>query len=150
MANGSEGMRRGSPVSFWGTMSTATPPVPTAVAVTAGTASNAVQVGRGTNMFTFFINSSGASTFTLQAAHVGQFTNQEIMPDPDDQTFVWYDLWYLGNSGSGNSTPITLAFTGAGTLASLVPDFEVDWVRLKRTDAGASVNVYAGHEAWGD
>jgi len=150
MTNGSEGLRRGSPVSFWGTMSGANPPVPVVEAVVAGAASRAVQTGRGTNMFSFFINSSGASTFQLQAAHVGQFTTQGVLPDPDDQTFAWYDLWYLGNSGLGNSTPITLTFTVAGTFASIVPDFEVDWVRLKRTDGGTSVNVIAGFEAWGD
>ena len=148
MANGSEGLRRGKRTSFWGTVDTSNVPQP--VAVAAGNVSTAVQLGRGTNMFCFFINSSGASTFTLQAAHVGDFSSQGIIPDPDDQTLVWFDLWYLGNSATGNSTPITLTFSGAATLASLVPDMEVDWVRLKRTDAAASVNVYAGHEAWGD
>ncbi len=143
-----EGIRRGKRTSFWGTIDSSN--VAQAVAVTQGTASAAVQLGRKTNMFAFFISSSGASIFTLQAAHVGDVSAQGVLPDPDDQTLVWYDLWYLGNSGTGNSTPITLTFTTSATLASIVPDFEPDWVRLKRTDAGGSVNVIAGHEAWGD
>ena len=148
MSNGTEGLRRGKRTAFWGTIDSSNVAQP--VVVAAGAVSAAVQVGRGTNMFCFFISSSGAATFTLQAAHVGDFSSQGVVPDPDDATQVWFDLWYLGNSGIGNATPITLTFTASGTLASLVPDFEVDWVRLKRTDGAANVNAYAGFEAWGD
>ena len=143
-----EGIRRGSRTSFWGTVDAAGVAQP--VSVSANGTSNAVQVGRKTSMFTFFINSSGASTFQLQVAHVGDPGSQGTLADPTGQTFIWYDLWYLGNSGTGNSTPVTIAFSGAATIASIIPDFEPDWVRLKCTVAGSPVNVYAGHEAWGD
>lgn len=149
MPEGSQGLRRGSPVSFWGSLAAGVF-VPTAVAVVAGDVSRAVQVGRDTNMFTFFVSSSDTATFQLQAAHVGAYSSQGTIPDASAEPFIWHDLWYLGTSGAGNSTQVLIGGTGAFAIASLVPDFEVNWVRLKRTDAGTSVNVVAGHEAWGD
>lgn len=147
MTDGVEGLRRGSRVSFWGTINASN--VATGVTVNANDVSAAVQVGRDTNMFALYINTSGTSTFQLQVAHVGEFSSQGIMPDPDDITKVWHDLWYLGNSGVGNATPCTVAFSSSGAIATIVPDFEPNWVRLKCT-VGTGVTVYAGFEAWGD
>src|SRR5205814_323631 len=99
--------------------------------------SNVVQVGRKVNMFCLYIKSTVTSTFQLQCAHVGSYTSEGVFPDPDTAPFVWHNMWYLGTSGSGNSTQIVVGGTGAFAIASLVPDFEPDWVRLFRTDAGA-------------
>lgn len=137
MADGAEGVRRGSPTAFWN-----------GATVNAGDISNGQQIGRGQNMFTVFVQSSGTATFQLQAAHVGAMSSQGILPTGTTPS-AWFDLWYLGTSGLGNSTPITINGTGAFNIASLVPDFEVDWVRLKCT-AGTGVVVTAGFESWGD
>ncbi|HMD82612.1 MAG TPA: hypothetical protein VKE92_14955 [Anaerolineales bacterium] len=147
MADGSEGLRRGSRVSFWGTINASN--VAVGESVSANAVSRAVQVGRGTNMFCWFVSSDGASSFQLQAAHVGEFSSQGTVPDPDDITKVWHDLWYMGNSASGNSTNNLITFTGSGTIASIIPDFEPDWVRIKCI-TGTTVTVIAGFEAWGD
>lgn len=148
---GSDGLRRGSPISFWGTLPTlgAGAQTPAAVAVLAGATSPAVQLGRGTNLLTVFVNASGASTFQLQGAHVGAFSGQGVVPDATNEAFIWHDVWYLGTTGLGNSTSAVISGAAAFSIASLIPDFEIDWIRLKRTDAGGSVNVIAGHEAWG-
>lgn len=137
--SGTEGIRRGSPTAFWNNAT-----------VAAAAVSPASQVGRKVNMFTLFVKSSGTATFTLQTAHVGSYSVQGILPDASDEAFVWHDLWYLGTSGLGNSTAMVIGGTGAFAIASIVPDFEVDWVRLKRTDAGADATVTAGYEGWGD
>lgn len=142
-----QGQRRGSPVSLWGSLSAAKPPVQTAVAVAAGNTSNAVQLGRYVNNVAFYITTNGASAFTVQVAHSGG-TSAGTLPDPDDQTFVWHDAYYLGTGTNGSV--LTVTFAAAGSIAMIVPDFEPNWIRLKRTDGGASVNVVAGHEAWGD
>lgn len=133
-----EGIRRGSPTAFWN-----------AAVISSGATSNGVQVGRDVNQFTFFVNSSGTGTFLLQVAHVGAFSAEGILPDPDQAPNVWHDLWYLGTSGLGNSTQVQINGTGAFTVASIVPDFEPNWVRLKCT-AGTAITVTAGFEAWGD
>lgn len=146
MADGSEGVRRGSPTSFWdGTTNGAS--------ISAGGVSTAIQTGRGTNMFTVFLSCSGTATFQVQSIHVGAMTNQGIFPTQgatdNPPATPWHDLWYLGTSGLGNSTPITIAGTGAFNIASIIPDFEVDWVRLLCT-VGSAVTVTAGFESWGD
>lgn len=148
MGDGTEGLRRGSRVAFWGTINASTNAA-TGVTVNANDVSSAVLVGRETNMFCWYVSSSGASSFQLQVAHVGEFSAQGIVPDPDDITKVWHDLWYIGNSNVGNSTPNVITFTASGAIASLIPDFEPGYVRLKCL-TGTTVTVIAGFEAWGD
>lgn len=135
--SGTEGLRRGSPTAFWNNAT-----------VAAAAVSPVIQVGRKTNMFTLFVKSSGTSTFQLQGAHVGAYSPQGALPDPDDLTAVWHDLWYLGTGT--NSSQILIGGTGAFAIASMIPDFEVNWLRLKRTDGGADVTATAGYECWGD
>ena len=130
--------RRGEKDIFWN-----------AATVSSGDVSTAIQTGRDADNFAIYIQTSGASAFQVQVAHIGDQTADGVLPDPDAQNFVWHDLWYLGNSGQGNSTPITLTFSGAGALATLIPDYEPDWTRLKCT-SGSSVTVTAGFELQGD
>lgn len=130
--------RRGAKDAYWG-----------AALVNAGDVSPAIQVGRDADNFSIFIQADKASSFQLQVAHIGDQTPDGVLPDPDAQNYVWHDVWYLGNSGTGNSTPITLTFSGAGALATLIPDFEMDWTRIKVL-TGTNVTVTAGFELQGD
>lgn len=120
------------------------------VAVPAGPAtfSAAQQVGRSADNFCVYITTSGTSTWQIQVAHSGNQTSDEIFPDIDAQTFVWHDLYYLGTGTNGGA--LQFIFSGAGSFASLIPDWEPAWVRLRRVDAGAAVTVTAGWEIQAD
>lgn len=121
------------------------------VAVNAGNVSIPVQVGRSADNFCFYVNASGASKWQLQVAHQGDQTSEGIFPDPLDanMSYSWFDVWYLGTSGSGNSTAIYIDMAGAASIASLVPDWEPNWVRLKCV-TGSNITVTAGWEIQSD
>jgi len=118
------------------------------VGVSTGDYSVPVQIGRAVTNLTIFVASSGTSAFKLQVAPIGDQTAEGIFPDDVYQTYVWYDLYYLGNAGSGASTPITLSTTGAQNVAGVIPNFEPNWLRLWCT-SGSSITVTAGWEVQG-
>lgn len=144
--------RHGARAGFWDgttTFNQSTNPIG-GVAVPAGATSKPVNAGRAADNFAFFITCSGAATFTLQAAMQGDFSSEGVWADESTPPATFFDFWYLGNSALGNSTPITLTFTTSASLATLVPDWEPMWCRLKRTDGGAAVTVTAGWEIQAD
>jgi hypothetical protein len=151
MAQGASGLRRGSPVAFWGTLGGTNGLVPQGASVSTGTQNSAaVQTGRGTCFLAIYVSSSVTASFNVQTAHAGAFTGQGIPPDPDDQSFTWCNLVYLSTSATGLGTPIVINGTGAWATCIIVPDFEPDWIRLQRTDSGSTASVFAGFEAWGN
>lgn len=104
------------------------------MAASANSVSTAVEVMRDTDQLAIYITSSGATTISLEVAHSGA-----VNPDgtgSDSNASDWGQLYYL-------DTPIQIAFTSAGSLAMIVPDFEPGWIRL-RTSAAATLT--AGHE----
>lgn len=121
-----------------------------------GAVSKQAMIGRSGDNFSFYISVAGTPGFTttwqLQAAHTGSLDAQAIYPDPDTQTYIWHDVWYLGTTGAGNSTLVNITIpTGGGARMTLVPDFTPGWVRLLRSDANVgNVTVTAGYEIQGD
>lgn len=148
--------RHGDFNAFWdgtGTFNQSTNPVG-GVGVTTGATSQVVQIGRGGDNFSFYVRVTSApafvTTWTLQVAHSGD-PNAEGNVDQNaaTSTYFWHDATYLGNTANGVVLSLTVP-SGGGALMSFVPDFTAGWVRLKRTDAGAAVNVVAGYEVQGD
>jgi hypothetical protein len=125
------------------------------VSVPAGATSQPVNIGRSADNFSFFVQVTGAPAFAtqwfLQVGHMGSESSQGIYPDESTAPTVWYDAYYLGTSGAGNSTAIRIDIpSGGGAIMSYVPDFNSGWVRLHRTDANAACTVTAGWELQGD
>lgn len=129
------------------------------------------EVGRQADNFAFFVSVLGSPAFAtqwvLQVAHSGAITAQTgvnrdpndpsyaasggIFADPDSTTYVWHDAYYLGTSGTGNSTQIRLDIpSGGGSIMSFCPDFNSGWARLRRVDANGAVTVVAGWEIQSD
>lgn len=121
-----------------------------------GSVSKAIEIGRGGDNFSFYVRVTSApafaSTWLLQVAHSGDPSVEgNVDVDPSTNAYVWHDAWYLGTSGSGNSTRIEVTVpSGGGAVMSFVPDFAAGWARLKRTDTNGNVTVIAGFEVQGD
>lgn len=125
------------------------------VNVPAGAFSQPVNIGRSGDNFSFFVKVTGAPAFAtqwfLQLAQMGNESGQGVYPDQSAPPTDWYDAYYLGTAGVGNSTPIRIDIpSGGGNIMSIVPDFTNGWVRLRRSDANANCTVQAGFEVQGD
>ncbi len=103
----------------------------------AGGFSNPVEVARGAEALAIYITVSGATTVKLQAAHSNDVTAEGVSPDAPDT--VWHDVVYTNVACSN-------VFSGAGSVALIIPDFVPGWIRLS---SSASVTATAGYETTG-
>jgi hypothetical protein len=120
--------RRGSTTAFWNN-----------IAVGSGGVSNEVAVGREITQVAIYVNSSAATTVTIQVAHHGNLDSSGLDPDHDSVVRDYHDLVYT-------NIPIQLVFASAGKQAVIIPDFEPEWLRLK---SSAASTITAGWEATG-
>lgn len=108
------------------------------VAAGAGSASNAVQIGRRIENVAIFVTTSGATNITVEAAHSGDITSEGILPEGDGS--VWGQLRYLNDT-------LTLALAGAGNGVMLIPDIPFEFIRLRTS---AAVTLTAGWMGQGE
>jgi hypothetical protein len=111
-----------------------------AAAVGVGGKSAVVDIGRSTDQITIFATVSGATTLSVEIAHMGDITSEGILPEEDDS--IWFPLSYV-NSGTNTS----LVFAGAGNGAWIIPDIAFMHCRLS---SSAAATITAGWQAVGD
>lgn len=113
--------------------------------------SKIAEIGHSADDFAIYISVTGSPAFVtdwvLQASHSGGWTSEGVYQDKDSLAQSFHDAWYLGTTGTGNSTLIKISIpSGGGAIMSIIPDFSPGYVRLKRTDANGAVTVTAGWE----
>jgi len=117
------GRRSGSPIGFWDN-----------VAAGANSVSTAVEVMRDADQLAIFVTVSGATTISVECAHSGAVNDDGTLTD--DNASDWGQLYYI-------DTPLQIAFSSAGSISLIIPDFEPGWIRLRTSNA---VTITAGHE----
>lgn len=96
-------------------------------------------IGRDTDQITIFAAVNGATTISVEIAHMGDVTAEGVLPEEDDT--VWFPLAYI-NSGTNTS----YVFAGAGNGAWIIPDISFMHVRLS---SSAAATITAGWMAVG-